>query len=736
MILKYFLLLFFLTLELFAYTSKEKNHENLAKTYCLNLSIGDTCVERKIIEVVKNAHKQIRQNIYINDAIFAAGYPQFKQRTHKIKKWSSSKNTEVTTDNIYFIIDKNIYNFTFKTNRFSKYLMPIDNFISLEAINDKYIAIQYLTNHHTLGLAILNTESQHLDIIKTSKDLHTLLYKKNIIDLIKTSNDSFINQYLKSSKYKNLSIDTEKLKIEKIYDTTQIQNVNISYREYTNILTKSSKKNHIQSILVNKYFEPLSFKIKPISNVNLYLNSLSEQYNDLPRFVHNIYSLFIIILTLLSIVICYLWLKKLIGGFKLPTIASFFMLFYILIPVLGATLLNTFYFKFEYNMGFYERKDLMLNIWIYSMLGLLLIPVGMQIANWIFKYHPKQSFTHFLQKSIICVNEKKLFYTVLALMLISLTVLILYITKIGDIPLLGVIQHLSPEELAQLRSSAGASFDGKVYRYMIFIKILPLLFLLIAFILKSKSKQWFSLFIFILIYTLFVNLMDLQKAPILNILLLLLITHFYIRGAINWKYLIGFIFITIGLLISMYIFFMGHSSHSLFTKLGLPFHRIFIGTISPVFWWQLYVEQHAYLHGLSFPNPKHIFDFEHIQITKEIMRFVHPELKEIGVVGSMPTVFWADWFINFGKYALAFSMLLFGFIIQSLDIFFINKMQGRKSVLLLVLFIYLLFYMKHYIATTYLGIFIDTNIVIPIIFMLGLHYLSKKYTKTNIGDKL
>jgi hypothetical protein len=230
--------------------------------------------------------------------------------------------------------------------------------------------------------------------------------------------------------------------------------------------------------------------------------------------------------------------------------------------------------------------------------------------------------------------------------------------------------------------------------------------------------------------------MDLQKAPILNILLLLLITHFYIKGEINWKYLIGFMFITIGLLVSMYIFFMGHSSNSLLVKLGLPFHRIFIGTISPVFWWQLYVEQHGYLHGLSLPNPKHIFNFKHIQITKEIMRFVHPELKEIGVVGSMPTVFWADWFINFGKYALGFSMLLFGFIIQSLDIFFITIMKKKKSVLLLVLFIYLLFYIKHYIATSYLGILIDTNIVIPIIFMLGLYYLSEKHIKTNLETKL
>jgi oligosaccharide repeat unit polymerase len=425
-------------------------------------------------------------------------------------------------------------------------------------------------------------------------------------------------------------------------------------------------------------------------------------------------------------------MKKLAGSLKLPNTASFFMLFYILIPVIGSMLLNTFYFEYEYNIGFYERKDLLLNIWVYTIAGLLFIPVGMYSANYLLRYHPKENFTQFIQAPLDYRSEKKLFYITLLFMGISLCALIIYIEKIGNIPLIGVLQGLSPETLAHLRSNAGAAFEGKVYRYMIFIKILPLLLLIISFMLKSKNRRWSLLFTFIFIYNIFVSLMDLQKAPIVNMLVLLLITHFYLKGRIQWKYFIGVTLLLVGLMVTMYSFFMGHSSGSLISKLSLPFHRIFIGSISPVFWWQLYVEQHGYLHGLSLPNPKHIFDFKHIQITKEIMQFVHPELKEAGITGSMPTVFWADWFINFGKYAIFLSMILLGIIIQSVDILFVRLMQKRKNILLLSLFVYILFFFKKYIATSYFGIIFDTGIIIPISFIFGLYYILQKVERKNI----
>lgn len=226
--------------------------------------------------------------------------------------------------------------------------------------------------------------------------------------------------------------------------------------------------------------------------------------------------------------------------------------------------------------------------------------------------------------------------------------------------------------------------------------------------------------------------MDLQKAPIINILLLLLITHFYIIGKINWKQIALFLLLSIGLLFIMYVLFMGISREGLLQTLQNPFHRAFIGTVSPLFWWQLYVEQHGYLNGLSLPNPRHIFDFEHVKISVEIMEFVRPELKDIGVVGSMPAVFWADWFINFGVYTIFISMILFGFLIQSLDILFIAYIKNKKSILILALFIYILFYFKRYITTTYFGIIFDPNIILPIIFIVSLNYILQKIGKKKI----
>ena len=129
--------------------------------------------------------------------------------------------------------------------------------------------------------------------------------------------------------------------------------------------------------------------------------------------------------------------------------------------------------------------------------------------------------------------------------------------------------------------------------------------------------------------------MDIQKAPLINLFLILMLAYFYSQNKISRKVLVTTGIVLMGVVMLMYMLFMGMSDGGFFKILSAPLHRIFIGQIRPFYYWQLFQEQNGYIYGTSFPNPAHIFPFEWRRIIVEIMNFAHPELEELGVVGSM-----------------------------------------------------------------------------------------------------
>jgi oligosaccharide repeat unit polymerase len=563
----------------------------------------------------------------------------------------------------------------------------------------------YNSKHHEFIGLFGHNGSFILDILNCEKSMlsEVLKYHKKLFN----KNNTTGIQYIDYNNSKDIKI---------IINSSKIQ----EYKSSFNI----KKKITINRLIINSKLSILSQDVKTWT-LDDYIDLVNM---DKVGFVHGKYSILIGIITFILLIISLIMLKNIVGNFKLPTISSFFMLFYLMSVVIGATVLNIFYFEYEYNSGFYIRKDLLVNMWIYAVSGLILIPSGMYLSNKLFKYNAKIEFDSFVLKQIKYINQNKLFYITIFSMIISLVILAIYINKVGFIPIFSIFQHLMPDQLAQLRSVSGNDFDGKIYRYLLFYKTLPLIFLIISFMYKQYNKKWFVLFLIILFYNIFVLIMDMQKAPLINMIILLLMTYFFIKGKIEYKKILIVAFVSIGLLSVMYIYFMGVSSSDYFQILLSPFHRTFIGSISPFFYWQLYVEKYGYLGGLSLPNPHHVFSFEYMQISKEIMSFIHPELKNSGVVGSMPVVFWGDWYINFGIKYIFISMVLFGFIIQSFDIIFIKYLNKIKTIIILSLYIYLIYLFKQYNMSSFFGIVIDVYLMVPIAILILINYFLKKET--------
>lgn len=451
--------------------------------------------------------------------------------------------------------------------------------------------------------------------------------------------------------------------------------------------------------------------------------------------VHGYFSLVIIFLSFVFLYFFYRYTKVIIGTYRLPFISLFFLFKYIMLIYIGSVILNVYYIEYHVNIGTYEKKELLLNIWLYSSAGLFLIPTGMAVANGMLRYNSLKETNVFMQRDIyIDESDYKnniLFFVYIFIFFISLIILFIYKYKIGGtFPIIGVFQGFDSQTLALLRSEASNNFQGRYWLYMMFIKYIPLILLLITFFLKDYSLKYKVFFYILIFYNSFVSLMDIQKAPIIKIIFLLALVKVYKDGYISKKILIIIGIIAISLALFMYVFFMGNSDKHLFELLSLPLERIFIGNIVPFYWWQNYQEHIGYLYGTSFPNPAHIFSFEWRRITVEVMNFTHPSLARTGIVGSMPTVFFAQWFINFGTIMALFSMILFGFIIQLLDIIFIRKLNKNKNLYVLTIFIVTIFYFGKFAITNFEGFIIDPNFYIPFIILLFIKILKNTLKKS------
>ena len=114
------------------------------------------------------------------------------------------------------------------------------------------------------------------------------------------------------------------------------------------------------------------------------------------------------------------------------------------------------------------------------------------------------------------------------------------------------------------------------------------------------------------------------------------------------------------------------------------------------------------MYGISFPNPAGIFPFESFRLTVEIMNYAKGDL--LGdLVGSMPTVYIGEMYINFGLYGLILASIMFGFALQTLDILFVRSLLVSKSVIFSSLYIYMIYYFSQFAETGISGIIVDTN---------------------------
>lgn len=342
------------------------------------------------------------------------------------------------------------------------------------------------------------------------------------------------------------------------------------------------------------------------------------------------------------------------------SIPSFTILAVLLLGYSGYIFLYFKLIEYRVSSGI-EQQEIILKSWIASTITIYSMILGIYIFS---KLLNVKSINARKSHSITYFNLIEI--TIVLLVFITcILVLFLYLSKVPKIALLTAILSVD-EGIEVMRSDMGNNFSGKYHWYSLFMHELSALiaFSFFANYLIKKNSVTLFLFIISFLYVSFTTLMATEKAPFAWFIIGLFLTFTIVKNENNFKFsgiLLIFLLSSI-FLVFAYKVFMG--SGDITSALQHIFSRIFTAGIgASYFYLQFFPQHHDYLLGRSFPNPAGIFNFEHYQLTVEIMKWRFPEEARLGIVGSSPTVFWGELYANFGWIGLFPLPVFVGFIL-------------------------------------------------------------------------
>ncbi len=330
-------------------------------------------------------------------------------------------------------------------------------------------------------------------------------------------------------------------------------------------------------------------------------------------------------------------------------------------------------------------------------------------------------------KKILCsygANHKKLYasnfyirkfskkenYLMVMVALASIAVLLKYISKIDDIAIFTVIAD-GVQEAKLARSEMGNNFDGKYHWYSLFMHTIGLWAFLSFYInwLLERNLKNKLFFIISGVAMLFSVIMATEKAPLLDLIISMFLAYYLTmsKGVIPLRRLFVFFAILLTFGVILYLGFMGVTTVS--GAIFSVFSRAFAGSLSPAYFYLEYFPAiKDFLYGESFPNPGGLLPFTPFRHTVELMLWVHPELKNLGIVGSMPTVFWAEAYANFGVIGIFTVPFLIGVLLFLIQQAFNFKYKNPMNLALLV---WVIVHYKKLSITGFTGFIFDFHLI-------------------------
>ena len=384
--------------------------------------------------------------------------------------------------------------------------------------------------------------------------------------------------------------------------------------------------------------------------------------------------------------------------------------------------------EYRYNMGVQDRA-LIFQVLIFSIISIVGLLAGFTYAKVVLKMNNFQKFDYIRQ-----ISRKELFVLV-GLIGFCFFVLFVYLSKVPTIALFVAFSEGASSNSQLARSMMGNDFNGKYHWYSLIMHDLfnIVTFALFSAFLLTKRKILFFFFLVAFLGSSFAAVMATEKSPFAQILIGLLLVYgiTLLKGKIPIKATIIFLIVLFASLTTFYIFFMG--SADIFSAFVSIFSRALAGSIQPAYHYLEFFPYHQdFLLGRSFPNPGGILPIEPYKMTVEVMNWVDPN--DYGIVGSMPTVFWAEAYANFGVLGVVFVPFVIGVVVYTVY-YFVDKIENTP--IKIGFFVWLMQHFKKLSITGFSDFLIDFYLIM-LLFILILviafaNRLKIKYYKGKIN---
>lgn len=365
--------------------------------------------------------------------------------------------------------------------------------------------------------------------------------------------------------------------------------------------------------------------------------------------------------------------------------------------------------EYQADIGVVDQT-LIFEILLYSSVNLIFLLVGVIFFRAFFRLRPKRSYP------VIKQLGKKQLMGLFAVLFLSVAITFFYISQLDSVALFVALSS-GIKEAAVSRSLMGNDFSGKYHWYRLFMNDASqfIVFILFANYLVNNSKRGLIYFSSAFLFSTFTAIMSTEKGPLVWLLIGLHLVYFLVKrnGVIPIASALKFSVILVGALILMYIFFMGSSDIS--SAFFSIFSRTFTGQIAPAYFYLEYFPAlQNYLWGSTFPNPGGLLPFSPYRYTVEIMNWVFPNLATTGVVGSMPTVFWGESYVNFGPLGIPIIAFFVGIMLTVIS-WAIGMLKW--SAVRIGLVVWAIIHYKDLYATGFSDFFVDT--VFVVIFLIA-----------------
>jgi hypothetical protein len=348
---------------------------------------------------------------------------------------------------------------------------------------------------------------------------------------------------------------------------------------------------------------------------------------------------------------------------------------------------------------FYIQPEPYRQTYIFAVVSVLLtVPLGIILANLIFRFRMKELDEYF--SSPVIVNGSGYMWVVFFLIfLVTLGLVLHYFRSVGTVPLLHMLQNPGEaQELAVLREEAFKLMDPRwntsdstiLFYVFLFLRTLVFPFIIVSalgYYLWSRKKKWLMLFLAILIVGGGYAASSIARAPVAALVMrVMFFLYLFKGGKLSKKAIV--VLIILMLAFPLLVTALAYSSDvGILNGLGSVIKRLFYTPAWGLYYYfEIFPAHHDFLYGQAFAKPiLLVLGQPYFYVENFVYLYMSP--------GGIPSGHENDAFISnlhadFGVVGVLLGGVLTGVFMQSLQIYLARK---KKSILNITLYSFLVY---------------------------------------------